>query len=100
MTDQFAALAAIAQNPGKSRDEVLVDFYTKWQDDYLVNLLLSAIYFSCFFLSFSTKGQIYLENNDFHEAIMSLEAIARDKRWSNFVISCWIICSLFLLGCE
>ncbi|KAJ6341779.1 hypothetical protein OIU78_009851 [Salix suchowensis] len=35
MTDQFAALAAIAQNPGKSRDEVLVDFYTKWQDDYL-----------------------------------------------------------------
>uniref|UniRef100_A0A6N2L5W5 Puromycin-sensitive aminopeptidase n=1 Tax=Salix viminalis TaxID=40686 RepID=A0A6N2L5W5_SALVM len=36
MTDQFAALAAIAQNPGKSRDEVLADFYTKWQDDYLV----------------------------------------------------------------
>ncbi|KAJ6426570.1 hypothetical protein OIU84_022216 [Salix udensis] len=36
MTDQFAALAAIAQNPGKSRDEVLADFYTKWQDEYLV----------------------------------------------------------------
>ncbi|KAM5572421.1 puromycin-sensitive aminopeptidase [Rosa sericea] len=36
MTDQFAALAAIAQNPGKARDDVLADFYSKWQDDYLV----------------------------------------------------------------
>ncbi|XP_050378743.1 puromycin-sensitive aminopeptidase isoform X2 [Argentina anserina] len=36
MTDQFAALAAIAQNPGKARDDVLADFYNKWQDDYLV----------------------------------------------------------------
>lgn len=36
MTDQFAALAAIAQNPGKTRDDVLADFYSKWQDDYLV----------------------------------------------------------------
>ncbi|KAE8677975.1 Puromycin-sensitive aminopeptidase [Hibiscus syriacus] len=36
MTDQFAALAAIAQNPGKTRDDVLADFYSKWQHDYLV----------------------------------------------------------------
>ncbi|WCJ26310.1 Puromycin-sensitive aminopeptidase [Euphorbia peplus] len=36
MTDQFAALAAIAQNPGKIRDEVLADFYSKWQHDFLV----------------------------------------------------------------
>ncbi|KAJ7010631.1 puromycin-sensitive aminopeptidase-like isoform X1 [Populus alba x Populus x berolinensis] len=36
MTDQFAALAAIAQNPGKTCDEVLADFYTKWQDEFLV----------------------------------------------------------------
>lgn len=36
MTDQFAALAAIAQNPGKARDEALYDFYNKWQDDFLV----------------------------------------------------------------
>ncbi|CAI0417229.1 unnamed protein product [Linum tenue] len=36
MTDQFAALAAIAQNPGKTRDEVLADFYSKWQDNFLV----------------------------------------------------------------
>jgi aminopeptidase N len=36
MTDQFAALAAIAQNPGKTRDDVLADFYSKWQDDFLV----------------------------------------------------------------
>lgn len=58
MTDQFAALAAIAQNPGKSRDEVLADFYTKWQDEYLVNLLLSAIYFSCFcFCLFSPRDK-------------------------------------------
>ncbi|KAI4326935.1 hypothetical protein L6164_019449 [Bauhinia variegata] len=36
MTDQFAALAAIAQNPGKTRDDVLADFYNKWQNDFLV----------------------------------------------------------------
>ncbi|CAL8157303.1 unnamed protein product [Prunus armeniaca] len=36
MTDQFAALAAIAQNPGKTRDDILADFYSKWQEDYLV----------------------------------------------------------------
>ena len=36
MTDQFAALVAIAQTPGKTRDEVLANFYNKWQHDYLV----------------------------------------------------------------
>lgn len=36
MTDQFAALAAIAQNPGKTRDDVLADFYSKWQHEFLV----------------------------------------------------------------
>ncbi|XVF10573.1 hypothetical protein REPUB_Repub07fG0194200 [Reevesia pubescens] len=36
MTDQFAALAAIAQKPGKSCDDVLADFYSKWQHDFLV----------------------------------------------------------------
>lgn len=36
MTDQFAALAALAQNPGQIRDEVLSDFYRKWQHDFLV----------------------------------------------------------------
>lgn len=36
MTDQFAALAAIAQNAGKTRDDILADFYDKWQHDYLV----------------------------------------------------------------
>lgn len=36
MTEQFAALAAISQNPGKTRDDVLADFYGKWQNDYLV----------------------------------------------------------------
>ncbi|XP_024004057.1 puromycin-sensitive aminopeptidase isoform X2 [Eutrema salsugineum] len=36
LTDQFAALAALAQNPGKTRDDVLADFYNKWQGDYLV----------------------------------------------------------------
>ncbi|RRT80890.1 hypothetical protein B296_00021577 [Ensete ventricosum] len=36
MTDQFAALAAIAQNVGEVRDDVLSDFYTKWQHDFLV----------------------------------------------------------------
>ncbi|XP_022158452.1 puromycin-sensitive aminopeptidase [Momordica charantia] len=36
MTDQFAALAAIAQKPGETRDEILADFYTKWQHDFLV----------------------------------------------------------------
>ncbi|GLT90872.1 hypothetical protein SLE2022_087880 [Rubroshorea leprosula] len=36
MTDQFAALVAIAQSPGKIRDDVLADFYNKWQHDFLV----------------------------------------------------------------
>ncbi|KAK4559363.1 hypothetical protein RGQ29_008541 [Quercus rubra] len=36
MTDQFAALAAIAQNLGKTRDDVMADFYSKWQHDFLV----------------------------------------------------------------
>ncbi|PON62904.1 Peptidase M1, alanyl aminopeptidase [Parasponia andersonii] len=36
MTDQFAALAALAQTPGKTRDDVLADFYNKWQHDFLV----------------------------------------------------------------
>ncbi|GAV76097.1 Peptidase_M1 domain-containing protein/DUF3458 domain-containing protein, partial [Cephalotus follicularis] len=36
MTEQFAALAAIGQNPGKVRDDILADFYSKWQHDFLV----------------------------------------------------------------
>jgi aminopeptidase N len=42
MTEQFAALAAIAQNPGETRDNVLADFYSKWQHDFLVILLLNC----------------------------------------------------------
>ena len=42
MTDQFAALAAIAQKPGKARDDALDDFYSKWQHDFLVLLLLNC----------------------------------------------------------
>ena len=41
MTDQFAALAAIAQKPGKTRDDVLADFYSKWKHDFLVNFQLN-----------------------------------------------------------
>lgn len=37
MTDQFAALAAIAENPGNARDVALSDFYSKWQHEYLVS---------------------------------------------------------------
>lgn len=36
MTEQFAAMAAIAQNAGKTRDDVLADFYNKWKHDFLV----------------------------------------------------------------
>ncbi|KAI3421496.1 uncharacterized protein J3R85_012182 [Psidium guajava] len=36
MTEQFAALAAIAQNPTITREVVLADFYSKWQHDFLV----------------------------------------------------------------
>ncbi|CAH9124780.1 unnamed protein product [Cuscuta epithymum] len=36
MTDQFAALVAIDQQHGQTRDEVLADFYDKWQHDFLV----------------------------------------------------------------
>lgn len=36
MTEQFAALAAIAQNLGDVRDDILSDFYQKWEGDALV----------------------------------------------------------------
>ncbi|XP_044486080.1 puromycin-sensitive aminopeptidase-like isoform X1 [Mangifera indica] len=36
MTEQFAALAALDQIPGKTREDSLDDFYSKWQHDYLV----------------------------------------------------------------
>lgn len=36
MTDQFGALIAIEQKPGKIREDVLADFYSKWQHDFLV----------------------------------------------------------------
>ncbi|KAL3635584.1 Puromycin-sensitive aminopeptidase [Castilleja foliolosa] len=36
LTEQFAALAALDQRPGNTRDEVLADFYEKWQHDFLV----------------------------------------------------------------
>ncbi|KAK6947800.1 Peptidase M1, alanyl aminopeptidase, C-terminal [Dillenia turbinata] len=36
MTEQFAALAAIAQNPGKIRNEVLADFCSQLSHDFLV----------------------------------------------------------------
>ncbi|KAJ8643267.1 hypothetical protein MRB53_005015, partial [Persea americana] len=36
MTDQFAAVAAIAQKPSKVRDDILSDFYKKWEHDFLV----------------------------------------------------------------
>ena len=39
MTEQFAALAALSQNPGQVRDDALLDFYNKWQDDYLVRYM-------------------------------------------------------------
>ncbi|KAK4488310.1 hypothetical protein RD792_004066 [Penstemon davidsonii] len=36
LTEQFAALVALDQKPGQTRDEVLADFYDKWQHDFLV----------------------------------------------------------------
>ncbi|XP_071918367.1 puromycin-sensitive aminopeptidase-like [Coffea arabica] len=36
MTEQIAALVAIEQKPGEIRDQVLADFYNKWQHDFLV----------------------------------------------------------------
>lgn len=36
MTDQFAALVALAQNPGEARNEALSSFYEQWKDDALV----------------------------------------------------------------
>ena len=44
MTEQFAALVAIEQKPGEIRDQVLADFYNKWQHDFLVCL-------HCFFFN-------------------------------------------------
>ena len=53
MTDQFAALVALDQKPGETRDEVLADFYTKWQHDYLVShylFLLTLDWLGCIIL--------------------------------------------------
>jgi len=36
MTDVMAALAALANYPGKEREEVLKDYYDKWKEDPLV----------------------------------------------------------------
>ncbi|KAK4488308.1 hypothetical protein RD792_004064 [Penstemon davidsonii] len=36
LTEQFAALVALDQIPGKTRDDVLADFYDKWQHNFLV----------------------------------------------------------------
>ncbi|XP_030454061.1 puromycin-sensitive aminopeptidase [Syzygium oleosum] len=36
LTEQFASLAAIALNTSKTREEVLADFYSKWEHDFLV----------------------------------------------------------------
>ena len=47
LTDQIAALAALAQKPGKTRDEVLADFYNKWQGDYLVWILMPHVIYLC-----------------------------------------------------
>lgn len=66
MTEQFAALAAIAQNPGKTRDEVLADFYTKWQHDFLVSLLMHQL-FECLNERVATcyiKGRMSFEHNE------------------------------------
>lgn len=56
MTEQFAALAAIVQNPGKTRDDILANFYGKWKHDFLVSPLIApmhGVYFinlPCLFL--------------------------------------------------
>lgn len=39
MTEQFGALVALDQTPGQIRDEVLADFYNKWQHDFLVSIV-------------------------------------------------------------
>lgn len=39
MTEQIAALAAIAQNAGDLRTEVLSKFYEQWKKDPLVRLM-------------------------------------------------------------
>uniref|UniRef100_A0A7N0U436 Peptidase M1 alanyl aminopeptidase C-terminal domain-containing protein n=1 Tax=Kalanchoe fedtschenkoi TaxID=63787 RepID=A0A7N0U436_KALFE len=47
MTDQFAALASLSQKAGKTRDDVLADFYSKWQHDYLVVTKWFALQAAC-----------------------------------------------------
>lgn len=52
MTEQFAALAALSQNPGQVRDDALLDFYNKWQDDYLVRYMTAytiSVIDKCFY---------------------------------------------------
>lgn len=58
LTDQFAALAAITQIPGNTADEVLADFYKKWEHDFLVSShrVCSREQLSFFFRLVSTFG--------------------------------------------
>lgn len=53
MTEQFASLAALVQKPGEVREEVLADFYNKWQDNYLVRpfafIITLFLYLSTYF---------------------------------------------------
>ncbi|KAH0884275.1 hypothetical protein HID58_060371 [Brassica napus] len=62
LTDQIAALAALAQKPGKTRDEVLADFYNKWQGDYLVWILMPHVVNKWFLLQASSDIPGNVEN--------------------------------------
>lgn len=52
LTEQFAALAALDQIPGKVRDDVLADFYRKWEHEYLVCLPSDTIFDSLVYIFF------------------------------------------------
>ncbi|KAK1372295.1 hypothetical protein POM88_028488 [Heracleum sosnowskyi] len=60
MTDHFAVLAAIAQNAAKPRDDLLIDFYSKWQHEFLVDSLITNWSVLLFICQLSCKRWIML----------------------------------------
>ena len=62
MTEQFAALAAITQNPGKIRDDVLPNFCGKLLHHFLVNFHICDFVFGIILLMLGMSSYRFFVN--------------------------------------
>ncbi|CAI8591012.1 unnamed protein product [Vicia faba] len=84
MTKQFAALASIAQNPVKIRDDVLADFYEKWQNDYLVvNKWLLVNFHAKDGSGYEFMGDIVLQLDKINPQVAS-RMVSAFSRWKRY----------------